>query len=184
MTIITKIINNGVEMTNYKWDEARENIILSAKKIFLTVGYEKTTVRSIAKAIGKEAGLIYYYFKNKEQLFSSVVESFGDEYEACAIECLKEIQGNQLIGLSDFVYETKDDFLSLYETTDKIIKKAFRDEMLLRLKAISKPIIEKLINSDEHTIQTLIQGFVYGIAGTILFEDNVDYTLLLEKLFS
>ena len=56
--------------------------------------------------------------------------------------------------------------------------------MLSRISFLTKPIIESSIEADEHTIQTLTYGFVHGVAGAILSEDNVDYSLLLEKLFA
>lgn len=171
-------------MANVGTDETRNDILSSAKKLFFTEGYEKTTLRTIAKSTGKEVGLIYYYFKNKEQLFSSVIEVFGDEYEACVSDYLKAVTGDKLVALSDFIFETKSDFLSFYEATDKLVEKVFRDEMLSRISFLVKPIIKNSIKADEHTIQTLTYGFVYGVAGAILSEENVDYSLLLEKLFA
>ena len=165
-------------MANVGTDETRNDILSSAKKLFFTEGYEKTTLRTIAKSTGKEVGLIYYYFKNKEQLFSSVIEVFGDEYEACVSDYLKAVTGDKLVALSDFIFETKSDFLSFYEATDKLV------EMLSRISFLVKPIIENSIKADEHTIQTLTYGYVYGIAGAILNESDVDYSLLLEKLFA
>ena len=167
---------SGTIMPNTGTDETRNDILSSAKKLFFTEGYEKTTLRTIAKSTGKEVGLIYYYFKNKEQLFSSVIGVFGDEYEACVTYYLNAASGD--------IFETKNDFLSFYENTDNLVKKVFRDEMLLRISFLAKPIIENSIEADEHTIQTLTYGFVYGVAGAILSEENVDYSLLLEKLFS
>jgi len=175
---------SGTIMPNTGTDETRNDILSSAKKLFFTEGYEKTTLRTIAKSTGKEVGLIYYYFKNKEQLFSSVIGVFGDEYEACVTDYLNAASGDKIVALSDFIFETKNDFLSFYENTDNLVKKVFRDEMLSRIFFLAKPIIENSIEADEHTIQTLTYGFVYGVAGAILSEENVDYSLLLEKLFS
>jgi len=50
-------------------DEVRNLILEAANQLFLEVGYDKTTMRAIAKQIGYNEGTAYYYFKNKEELF-------------------------------------------------------------------------------------------------------------------
>lgn len=49
-------------------------IINTAQELFSKFGYKKTTMDDIAKAIHKGKSTLYYYFKNKEEVFASVVE--------------------------------------------------------------------------------------------------------------
>ena len=58
----------------------RDNIIETAMKFFFERGFEATTVRAVMQELGSEAGLFYYYFKNKDNLFNIVIESFFDRY--------------------------------------------------------------------------------------------------------
>jgi AcrR family transcriptional regulator len=54
-------------------EEVRENIILSAGKIFSHYGFKKTTMNEIARALKMGKSSIYYYFESKEDIFEAVV---------------------------------------------------------------------------------------------------------------
>ena len=49
-------------------------IIESATKYFSKYGFHKTTMDEIAKNIHKAKGVLYYYFKSKEELFNEVLK--------------------------------------------------------------------------------------------------------------
>jgi AcrR family transcriptional regulator len=53
--------------------EAR--ILDAAAQIFLTAGYERTTIRAVASAAGVDAGLVMHYFGSKQQLFRQVIDA-------------------------------------------------------------------------------------------------------------
>lgn len=55
-------------------DEIRNNIIEAAVKEFARLGYEKASMRIIAKVAGISVSNTYNYYPNKEQLLSSIVE--------------------------------------------------------------------------------------------------------------
>ncbi|MFD2515599.1 TetR/AcrR family transcriptional regulator [Pontibacter locisalis] len=55
-------------------DLAEERIFEAAVKIFSQFGYESSSVRMIAKEAGVSPGLLYNYFKNKEELLVRVFE--------------------------------------------------------------------------------------------------------------
>lgn len=50
-------------------ENLREQIIEEAKNELFENGYGKTTIRSVAGALGIGTGTIYNYFKSKEQIF-------------------------------------------------------------------------------------------------------------------
>jgi AcrR family transcriptional regulator len=52
----------------------RESIVNAASDIFSKYGYKKTTMDDIALALGKGKSSIYYYFRNKEEIFQAVLE--------------------------------------------------------------------------------------------------------------
>lgn len=52
----------------------RESIVNAASDIFSKYGYKKTTMDDIAMALGKGKSSIYYYFRNKEEIFQAVLE--------------------------------------------------------------------------------------------------------------
>jgi AcrR family transcriptional regulator len=65
-------------MTNNEEQEnadRRQQIIEAALKVFSTKGFHKATNKDIAQAAGGiSPGLIYWYFKDKEDLFFSIIQ--------------------------------------------------------------------------------------------------------------
>ncbi|MEU9875421.1 TetR/AcrR family transcriptional regulator [Streptomyces phaeochromogenes] len=57
---------------------ARDRILAAAREEFSERGYEKTSVRGIAKAAGVDSALVHHYFGTKEQVFEASIEvAFG-----------------------------------------------------------------------------------------------------------
>ena len=54
--------------------DVKNLIVESATKYFSKYGFHKTTMDEIAKHIHKAKGVLYYYFKNKEELFNEVLK--------------------------------------------------------------------------------------------------------------
>lgn len=52
----------------------REEILNAARKVFSERGFEKATLDEIAEVAEYGKGTIYNYFKNKEELFSCIIE--------------------------------------------------------------------------------------------------------------
>ena len=53
--------------------EAR--ILEAAARLFVESGYERTTIRGIARAAGVDAGLVMHYFGSKQELFQRVTQA-------------------------------------------------------------------------------------------------------------
>ena len=57
---------------------SKEKILETARDLFVSEGYQHVTMRQIAKSLGYSHGALYYHFKNKAELFYSLVEKdFG-----------------------------------------------------------------------------------------------------------
>lgn len=54
--------------------ETRRLLIESAKAEFMEKGFEKASLRTICKNAGVTTGALYFFFNNKEDLFSAIVE--------------------------------------------------------------------------------------------------------------
>ena len=52
----------------------RDRILVTAREEFSERGYEKTSVRGIAKAAGVDPALVHHYFGTKEQVFEAAIE--------------------------------------------------------------------------------------------------------------
>ncbi len=69
-----------------KKSRKRDTILKVAGEIFSRFGYEKTSLDDIGKAVNLNKASLYYYFKNKDDLFLEVVlletKAFNAELEA------------------------------------------------------------------------------------------------------
>ncbi|MDX2135836.1 MAG: TetR/AcrR family transcriptional regulator [Saprospiraceae bacterium] len=69
-----------------KKNRKRDAILKAAGEIFSRFGYEKTSLDDIGRAVGLNKASLYYYFKNKDDLFLELVlqetRAFNAELEA------------------------------------------------------------------------------------------------------
>lgn len=54
--------------------DTRDLILTAAREEFSERGYEKTSVRGIAKAAGVDSALVHHYFGTKEQVFEAAIQ--------------------------------------------------------------------------------------------------------------
>ena len=82
--------------------DVKSQIIESATKYFSRYGFHKTTMDEIAQNIHKAKGVLYYYFRSKEELFNEVLKQ---ELDKLKIALLKIIQSdkNSLSILTDYM---------------------------------------------------------------------------------
>ena len=82
--------------------EVRNQIIDSATKYFSRYGFHKTTMDEIARNIHKAKGVLYYYFKNKEDLFNEVLKQ---ELGSVKTALLKIVNSNRnvLAIMTDYI---------------------------------------------------------------------------------
>jgi AcrR family transcriptional regulator len=87
-------------------DIRREEIIGTARRLFVTNGFDETSISDIAEGMNTAHGLVYHYFKSKtELLFAVIDEIMKEEVEAMekvtlkndrkAADCLKIFLSNE-----------------------------------------------------------------------------------------
>lgn len=85
--------------------ETRENLLKSAKKEFLEKGFMQASLRNICKNAGVTTGALYFFFKDKEDLFANLVqEPLNQLYQVMSshYEQEKEMTSIELNALEDF----------------------------------------------------------------------------------
>lgn len=92
---------------------ARENIIETAKRLFLQKSYHEVTMQDIVIATGLSKGAFYHYFSSKEKVFEEVVDSFVGSMETTTNRSatdvtLWEFCEAYLAGISDKVKKYND----------------------------------------------------------------------------
>lgn len=76
-------------MAYKKSDATRSRIVLEAKALFYENGYEKTTMRQIAKACEINQSLLYYYYLNKNALATEILDDYWEKMEVVLTEYLE-----------------------------------------------------------------------------------------------
>ncbi|MCP3955683.1 MAG: TetR/AcrR family transcriptional regulator [Desulfobacterales bacterium] len=86
----------------------RKQILESSKKIFAAKGgYYEAYVEDVIKAAKIGKGTFYQYFKNKEDLFVSVLDTFLDDWEVFVARGLADSnRGDVFSGIHIFIFNT------------------------------------------------------------------------------
>lgn len=66
--------------------ETKERLIKSARSEFSEKGYMKASLRKICAGAGVTTGALYFFFKDKEDLFAAIVEQPFDELKKILLE--------------------------------------------------------------------------------------------------
>ncbi|HTX89970.1 MAG TPA: TetR/AcrR family transcriptional regulator [Anaerolineales bacterium] len=74
--------------------DLREQILSTAKGLFIQQGYHGLAMRQIAESLDVSKAALYYHFKDKEELFLAILEAYLDEMEAAIDRILAEPAGS------------------------------------------------------------------------------------------
>lgn len=69
--VMQQLVANG-ELTDP--ESARGKLLQTAAHLFRSKGYERTTVRDLASAVGIQSGSIFHHFKSKDEILKAVME--------------------------------------------------------------------------------------------------------------
>ena len=69
----------------------REQILVTAKSLFIQQGYHGLAMRQISDAVGVSKAALYYHFKDKEELFLAILSGNLNEIES-AIDTIRAKQ--------------------------------------------------------------------------------------------
>ena len=112
----------------------------AALKICLTDGYKEVTVRRIGEEIGYSTGVIYYHFKDKQDIID------------CLDQRLDEEAYNTVSSLMDYSKSLRENIAALYEFTCNLAYN--NNEAYKRIFAVSR------IEANDYTRKTWLKMFV------------------------
>ncbi|MFI8747679.1 TetR/AcrR family transcriptional regulator [Pseudomonas sp. NPDC077186] len=76
-------------------DSARGKLLQMAAHLFRSKGFERTTVRDLAGAVGIQSGSIFHHFKSKDEILKAVMEETILYNTALMRAALAEAQGTR-----------------------------------------------------------------------------------------
>lgn len=85
--------------------KTKDFILQTTFGLLLQKGYDGVSISDIQEATGMARGLLYHYFKNKEVLFSEVVERYMQEYFSIERGEVKQLAIGELIAFVVASYE-------------------------------------------------------------------------------
>jgi AcrR family transcriptional regulator len=162
-------------------EEIRSKIIEAAVKEFIGHGYEKASMRTIAKAAGISVSNTYNYFKSKDEMFVGIVEPVFNQLKDVMRQSFQQsMKGGLGNNLSIFVDHMVKELIKM-ETRERellilLIEKSAgtrfvksRDEMVNMLKmhlaeAVRKPGSPAQIKEEQSYILTIIaDNYIDGL---------------------
>lgn len=181
----------------------KDRIIEEAFKLFLNHNFEKVSIVDLEKAIGKTRGAIFYFFKNKEELFNEVVETYIVKAQTPS----EKFKFDADISLEQFIYQyingintTMSKMLSLsvvniykhyfslymqasriYPNFSEIMIRNSQEELNLWEKVIARAVQTKEIKEvDTRRYATIFRSCFLGLA----FDRCFSYGLNTEELLA
>ncbi|MBI5076147.1 MAG: TetR/AcrR family transcriptional regulator [Nitrospirae bacterium] len=128
-------------------DESKQNILRAACDVFAERGYEKASIREVAKRAHISIGGIYLYFPNKQQLYTGLMKSQMDEFlDRIGALCAEgpEAALRKLIDLYMELAVTKTKMLSTgVKEYDLEFKRPIRDSFFKAQHSIITDILKK-----------------------------------------
>jgi len=155
----------------YDYDRTHENILRSAMKSFMEVGYRDASIRNICKDAGVTNGAFYSHFESKEDLFSKLVgdcvEGFNSAY-------------NDYVDLN---VNSKEDivriFRSSYSSIETLIHYIYehREQFLLVLKCSAGSVYENFVEDLIREESWNTMRFLEGCKGYMSHPENISERL-------
>ncbi len=137
-------------------NKTKHQLIIAAGQIFYQYGFKKTTMDDIAFAAGKGKSSLYYYFKNKEEVFEAVVDYEAEHLKDEIISSTKELKNavdqlrlyiqirmRRFVSRGNLYTALTDDFLMTFNFIEKIRNKHQEWELDMLHQIISNGIKSK-----------------------------------------
>jgi TetR/AcrR family acrAB operon transcriptional repressor len=147
-------------MAKKTYDEAlltKERIKKVAKRLFCVMGYEKTNLSLIAQKAGVTRGAIYWYYKNKDDLFINIFkEATSNKLSIYSI--ISELSTNDEVTevLISNLFQELSSFIRIKENQD-IMKIIFHLRWGKNVNKRIRDLVEELGQEYEKNLQTIVE---------------------------
>jgi AcrR family transcriptional regulator len=149
----------------------KEVILSAALEIFLENGYESTSVRSISHKVGCEVGLIYYYFKTKEELFDQALLAYYAKTE----KEMNEISEQSTATVEKFIDYLEKKAISYRKTFANNVHFSIRTAVCEKITSLAEANLTKILEKTKRGEAKNIAVFLArGLCGAML-RDDADY---------
>ncbi|MEG2310715.1 MAG: TetR/AcrR family transcriptional regulator [Clostridia bacterium] len=172
-------------------EERKKEIIEKTKLVINEKGIDKVSIRDIVKSVDMAQGLVYYYFKNKEEIVDTIAQEYVNSLSTYLIKHINQIKSSdsnlieKIEDISQLVIDiyvnNKSPLKELDEKKNKqfyqnIIYKSIQNLAITIENAIKIATKEKYIDVQYPKETTYM--LIYGIVGIIYNNNIVDKKII------
>jgi len=157
--------------------ERRQEFLDAAEHLFLTKGYENTSISDIVEAVGVAHGLFYYYFRSKDEIVDGIVSRNLSVFEErlssiVAIDELNSLEKMRRMYLASYEFKKgRSGFITYVNAQEQ--------HMLLR-SSLRKRVYEHILPSFAQIVR---QGNEEGVFDVAYPEETAHVIFSLSDLF-
>ena len=141
----------------------RAEIINVAMLLFMEKGYLNTTTQDIVDKVNISRGLLYYHFKNKEDILYCLVEQYSDKLLRRIHLIAYDEEKNAIEKIRAFIDETIISSESITDEESELQKTVDLEENRYMIDKLSHKLIEKLTIYFERIINQGISEKVFSV---------------------
>jgi len=142
-----------------KGEIQKARIIECAQQMFAAKGYYETQIFDIAKLAKIAKGTIYQYFKNKEDIFITLMNIYLNEWKLEALDGINDYRNNRQAASSN----GNTIWYMIYRTLSFFIKDHERSKIILRMGPGLNEEIEPIVRLfEDNVMRIVIQEIKFG----------------------
>lgn len=131
--------------------DTKNSIIREASDVFAKYGYRKANLDDIAARLGKGKSFIYYYFKNKEEIFNAVLKKEAEHLTEALSDAVDE-EDDAKAKLKSFVLvkaKTLREIVNFYQIIKEgyFSNRSFFENLRIDLEKKELEIVEKIFRT-------------------------------------
>lgn len=122
----------GAGTLNRESAKGRDLLLEAAREVFYEDGYQKASMREVARRIGMSQAAIYYHFTDKEDLLFTLIDDFTERFSATLMRAVaggvspQEKLGNLIAAQLDMLVENQRDLKILSQDKGHLSKMRLR----------------------------------------------------------
>ena len=171
-------------------NDVKEKLLRSACDEFIKHGFKKASIRSIAAGAGVTIGALYYFFKNKEELFLELTEKPAQQFDKLFAKWIEEELDEPSRASSnehemmEFFLNNKEAFILLTEKAEETKYENYAAQCLDKFTEVCRKFFRKYIEEpDEALIALIAQVRFNGIAKIVASDIPDEHKYLLSGYF-
>lgn len=162
-------------------ERRRQQIIAASKRVFLSKGAARATIKDIAEEAELSPGTLYIYFKNKDELYASLSIRILKHLNLR----LQRVRENRELPYDQKINSVKQAFCEVYEVDPPMLINLYHLQSSETLENISAELFDEIMSLSRQCLKTLSEIFAKGIqAGSFISVDPTKIALILWSMFS